>query len=583
MLAAFVGVGSLSRRWLGSRASAPRDLFVDAWLGFALTLLLLIVWHFFAPISGFAWLTVSLVGAIGLVIARGELRRLLVKPPWPLAIGLLGLAYFEANLSLASNAAWDSGLYHIQGVRWAQAMPVVPGLANLHGPHGFNNSGLLLFAMLDSGFWHHRANHVANGMMVLLLGAQALTGIWRLRSADARTRTQAAFDSVLLAPAALLAMRGQASSFVTDVAASAAVLALGSLAFECASLRGRPSAERRFGFVACLTLAAAAVTLRTNLGFYAAFLAALLAAWELADAPLRTSLRTLLAGSGAAGTFAAAWMLRGVVLSGYPLFPFPLPLPVDWAVPREHALGEYAYVTFTERGFAWDYASRWVAGIARDPFETWFPLLLGAALLALGLQRARSAGERNLRPIALLLPVCLALVAWFETAPANRYAFGLFWTIVAVAHGFAISRYAAEQPVRRSWCWAVLALGLLVPFLDAARGAAGFVDIARKLVVAPGPDLFFHPIYSAPEIETFTTDSGLVLNRVQHHCWDAPIPCTANPSPALRLRRAGDLRSGFSVDGKWQMQSWPYAGAQLDEFRATWRTHFPAADRAATR
>ncbi|EMO63800.1 hypothetical protein LEP1GSC133_1179, partial [Leptospira borgpetersenii serovar Pomona str. 200901868] len=35
--------------------------------------------------------------------------------------------------------AYDSGLYHIQSIKWIQEYSVVPGLANLHGRFGFNS------------------------------------------------------------------------------------------------------------------------------------------------------------------------------------------------------------------------------------------------------------------------------------------------------------------------------------------------------------------------------------------------------------------------------------------------------------
>jgi hypothetical protein len=44
--------------------------------------------------------------------------------------------------------------------------------------------------------------------------------------------------------------------------------------------------------------------------------------------------------------------------------------------------------------------------------------------------------------------------------------------------------------------------------------------------------------------------TGFVVNvpRGTDSCWDAPLPCTPFPNPALRLRRPGDLRRGFMLD-----------------------------------
>ena len=78
--------------------------------------------------------------------------------------------------------------YHVQAVKWAKAYPVVPGIANLHGPLAFNNSSFLYDAMVDSGWWEGRGYHVANA--VLLHGAviqSLLNGLQWLRGGLSRT------------------------------------------------------------------------------------------------------------------------------------------------------------------------------------------------------------------------------------------------------------------------------------------------------------------------------------------------------------------------------------------------------------
>ncbi|WP_061244847.1 LIC_10190 family membrane protein [Leptospira interrogans] len=49
--------------------------------------------------------------------------------------------------SLNPPFAYDSGLYHIQSIKWIQEYSVVPGLANLHGRFGFNPNIFTIFAL----------------------------------------------------------------------------------------------------------------------------------------------------------------------------------------------------------------------------------------------------------------------------------------------------------------------------------------------------------------------------------------------------------------------------------------------------
>ncbi|EMY77862.1 hypothetical protein LEP1GSC060_2756 [Leptospira weilii serovar Ranarum str. ICFT] len=42
---------------------------------------------------------------------------------------------------------YDSGLYHIQSIKWIEEYAVVPGLANIHGRFGFNPNVFTIFAL----------------------------------------------------------------------------------------------------------------------------------------------------------------------------------------------------------------------------------------------------------------------------------------------------------------------------------------------------------------------------------------------------------------------------------------------------
>ncbi len=54
---------------------------------------------------------------------------------------------------------------------------------------------------------------------------------------------------------------------------------------------------------------------------------------------------------------------------------------------------------------------------------------------------------------------------------------------------------------------------------------------------------------AAPVLTRVTLPSGLAvwLAATNRQCWDAPLPCTAEANPALRLRRPGELESGLTL------------------------------------
>ena len=69
------------------------------------------------------------------------------------------------------------------------------------------------------------------------------------------------------------------------------------------------------------------------------------------------------------------------------------------------------------------------------------------------------------------------------------------------------------------------------------------------LFIPTGPDHGFHPT-PVTQMHPFQASNGLIIfvPTKPEQCWDAPLPSTAAPHPALRLRAPDDLESGFVLD-----------------------------------
>jgi hypothetical protein len=116
--------------------------------------------------------------------------------------------------------------------------------------------------------------------------------------------------------------------------------------------------------------------------------------------------------------------------------------------------------------------------------------------------------------------------------------------------------------------------------IPALVGRRSIIDVlVRRNVYTHDFGRPLDPMGGEVPVVPFVTASGLVVNvpartydpppGMPNACWRAPIPCTPNPAPNLRLRRPGDLASGFAVDGGWQMQDFPYYWR--DTFMREWR------------
>jgi hypothetical protein len=66
-------------------------------------------------------------------------------------------------------AVSDTGLYHIQNIKWISSFKVVPGLGNLHGRFAFNNQSFLSEALFSFSFLKPDFFHLLNSYLVLML------------------------------------------------------------------------------------------------------------------------------------------------------------------------------------------------------------------------------------------------------------------------------------------------------------------------------------------------------------------------------------------------------------------------------
>lgn len=139
------------------------------WSGWCVIVLFLQLWHLTLPVGQRAASVVACLALLSAAVRRRELWHALAAScrfGWPL-FGAIGVVVLWANLATDEIHISDTGLYHMQAVRWNSAYPLVTGLGNLHGRLAFNNATLLYSAMLDIGPWSHRGHHVANGLLTL--------------------------------------------------------------------------------------------------------------------------------------------------------------------------------------------------------------------------------------------------------------------------------------------------------------------------------------------------------------------------------------------------------------------------------
>lgn len=542
-----------------SSEDIPKTWLVWFWSGWCMVVLFLQIWHFAMPVDQRAAGVVNCLALLSAALRRRELWHAVAAScqfGWSL-LAAIGVVVLWSNLATDEIRISDTGLYHMQAVRWNSAYPLVTGLGNLHGRLAFNNASLLYSAMLDIGPWSHRGHHVANGLLTLGVLLPLLASVRRVFSAAVRNAADRTpwirylFRALLIGPTLLFAGK-HTTSFAPDLAGVllSTVIAI-VLVDLCLELR--IDQPRKSGTTVALIalVAATAITVKLSL-IVLGFFVTLTAIW-LSHAGLRTALL-------AAAIFAIAvvpWSVRGLLLSGYPAYPAQVgAFDATWRVPSELAQDEHNNIVAWARkphvpaedvlgNFNW--VGPWAVRQLADVAGVSLPLFiaLGCAFAFLRLHRRESAfvGPRPPRLWPAALPFVAMLLFLVVTAP-DLWRFGgtSMWIVAIVGIAALLLRLGRVE--NRD---AFARMSRIVVIGGMALCAVSLVKIMRYVRVTGG-------LADIPRVElrVFTTDSGLNLYvpTAGDPAWDAPLPSTPYPKPRLELRTPGDLGGGFEIRAK---------------------------------
>jgi hypothetical protein len=537
-------------------------------------------WHFFHAVDGHATLAFALAGLAGLVLRRW------LRPTWPFgpaatALWILGVVWL-ANRSTGPCDQFDSLIYHLHATEWTHAYPVVPGLGNLHTRLGLNNSSFLLAALLEPGPLNGQSPHLLNGFIVAALWTQLVHCLSRLARREP-IHADDAFLVVVAYPLLNDASHYRISSLGTDLPSYAFIFV--SIWSFLVSLRVPDSARWQ---LAAATFALISVCMKiTAVPFAALLIAAIVVRWVKAERPLllrRGAQLTIIACA-----ILGPWMIRGIVLTGHPIYPLPLfKTAFEWTVPEEisQSTRDYSRDFARTDGYLTEFhtepvPAQWLrAWILRQIRFAKADTVVPAAVflisaVGLALNRGRSRCELD-----LILSLVAAVVVWFVHAPLVRFGMGVLWSAAAATAAFVMASSSLQRQRLMTGFWLVFACATLMLPLVRRGGVVASVSEPTIGLLVPAAHLsLFHQPRRRAAMQTFHTASGLAVEvprqgtggwhivvmspvlaigqpLVNASCWTGNLVRTPYPNPGLALRNPMSLADGFVVrpvenPGQW--------------------------------
>jgi len=620
----FCAIGVLVLRALTGLTPSWRNAYLAVWAGFGLLMAGLLAWHFLLPVDARALYLFILLATVSLIIERRWFASILSSgglSVW-FAVAIGAFAFWAANHALAP-AGMDDYNYEFQAVRWFHDYRIVPGLANLHGRIGFNNSHHLFAAMLSWGPWSGAVNHIFNGLFVVLAFALMMSKVREL--ALGRRTASALVGALLMSPCVGLVLFGifgsSISTLKADVFLCAATATTAVLFVEFASTQ---TGDERYLPLGATMLLLSAVLFSVKMS--AALLCEVIAVAVVIRflATVGWTHRVTVCGTLMAALIFCSVLARGVILSGYPLYPFTtLGMKVDWRVPVAQANAERAFITscaqlrptYETPVTGWTWVPTWARStVLTDKFNIVLPLTLVLSCIPrLGL-RSRGNQKQYFPTWAwatLAATSIVALAVWFVQAPAGRFAFIYFWIVfvvvltvaskrgtqtprwaLAASEGIIVSVIAyilvfvAGIPLEfragmllmvafaflwvNTFSWAIAKQrSPLVAALCIALGLYQTVeripaDLVRHRFAQIKPMVWLQiarlpEFFERPTYVRRRTDQGFIVYETSAARYDTPLPNTRYFNPSLELRTPGDLSKGFRNRSPKNAQQYGYS------------------------
>lgn len=521
------------------------------WIGLVFMVSALSALHLFMPISWLLRFLICGAGLAGLGLVPnlrwqvGTLKKnIFDRSKLAISVSVAVIVLCFKALQVINN--FDTGLYHLQTIRWLNEYAIVPGLGNLHGRFAFNQSYFNLLAFLNIEPFATKG-YVAAGIFLLLLCACSIVKLYNALDIG---RMWIVFSLGI----GLAFTLNSLSSPTPD----GAVAILQICMFACLIrffIKRQSTGHVDFELLATtIFLACFIVTIKISALIFATGSLLILFPFMRNLPPRQLVIFKKIV--GICFLFFLVHVLRGYILSGVPMFPttYGALWNLPWAMSPMNVRGEAVWIYSWARlpgampGDVlgnWSWLKPWLANLpayARILFSLDALLLLTNLLFFIQL---KGADKKNMM-YSLYIPLIAALIFWFFTAPDFRFL-GAIPILLASLSGFLCLKQIHEKSnfpqlqilSRRDYirtigrpCFGLVMLAISVYFLHPRSMT---LRLAEPVPIA--------------EVTQKTTNFGATIGVAKDGlCWANPLPCTRFVEDGLKLLNPSEgIGAGFTL------------------------------------
>lgn len=545
-----VGIGTL----LLTPFRIEWDLSEAFWAGLCGVVCCLQLYHFFRPIDIFIAELVVVMGFVGAFNNRRALANALRQKSrigfWPAACYVVAVAILAARCA-GQVVHYDTGFYGSTVVRWFTTYPLVPGLTNLHRQIGLNSNVFLFVAFLNQAPLPHLGFHLFVGMLLCILFVQVIKNFLHVFFGRHQSIVDY-FSALLVIPCIFWALNGDLVGTNTDLPTTVismvgVISLLGALEVIHDKTQASPNRIESRLLIASMLFALAVTFKISSLVLAGLGWVMVLVRFVSLEIPTRRKRTLIMVSVGLSSALVIPWLVRGIVLSGYPFYPSSaFAFPVDWRVPALDAdfmaLTNRAWARIAHGSFAETSGMHWLKPWFSVAVKNRVNFVIPVALSLLGLLLLlRGRTLKGLFWLWLLLPSLCGVLFWFLAAPSFRFGETAIWTTAAC---LGVIPIRALSTMNRN----VTRLSLTA--LVALAGWCSYPRTIWRVSFKPLRDL--HEFMQMPNARTspYALSSGLTVQVPidTNQCWEAKLPCSPYFADNLQLRRDAHLRWGFRIE-----------------------------------